>query len=167
MVLTVRTGFSARQLGLTRPASGTLATLAAGMVLMGVVAAGGFFAARIFGAAHPVPWHRAWQYGIWAFVQEFMLQSFFFVKLESIMGGRQAVWATSLLFAVAHVPNPLLTPLSFLGALFFCEAFRRYRNLYSLGVIHAALGLTIAASFPDSLLHHMRVGIGYLMYHTR
>ena len=37
--------------------------------------------------------------------------------------------------------------------------------LFPLGVVHAALGLTIAASLPDSLLHHMRVGIGYLMYH--
>jgi hypothetical protein len=28
------------------------------------------------------------------------------------------------------------------------------------------LGLTIAASLPDSLLHHMRVGLGYLLYRS-
>jgi membrane protease YdiL (CAAX protease family) len=65
---------------------------------------------------------------------------------------------------VPHLPNPLLTVLSFLGALFFCTMFRRYRNLYALGVVHAVLGLTIAASFPDCVLHHMRVGVGYFMY---
>jgi hypothetical protein len=47
----------------------------------------------------------------------------------------------------------------------FCEMFRRYRNIFPLGLVHAVLGLTIAASLPDSLLHHMRVGLGYLTYH--
>jgi membrane protease YdiL (CAAX protease family) len=69
------------------------------------------------------------------------------------------------LFALAHIPSPLLALLSLLGALFFCEMFRRYRNLFPLGVVHAALGLTIASSLPDHWLHHMRVGLGYLTYH--
>jgi len=30
--------------------------------------------------------------------------------------------------------------------------------------VHAMLGLTIALTVPESLLHHMRVGIGYLRY---
>jgi hypothetical protein len=42
--------------------------------------------------------------------------------------------------------------------------FRRYRSIYPLGIVHAMLGLTIAMIMPDSLLHHMRVGIGYLRY---
>jgi len=68
------------------------------------------------------------------------------------------------LFAAPHVPSPLLTGLSLIGGLLFCEMFRRYRNIFPLGLIHAAIGLTIAASLPDSLLHHMRVGLGYLLY---
>jgi hypothetical protein len=32
-------------------------------------------------------------------------------------------------------------------------------------VVHAMLGLTIAMTMPDSVLHHMRVGMGYLRYH--
>jgi hypothetical protein len=42
--------------------------------------------------------------------------------------------------------------------------FRRYRNIYPLAIVHAMLGLTVAITTPDSLLHHMRVGIGYLRY---
>jgi hypothetical protein len=42
--------------------------------------------------------------------------------------------------------------------------FRRYRSIYSLAIVHAMLGVTIALTVPDSLLHHMRVGIGYLRY---
>jgi len=86
------------------------------------------------------------------------------VRMESLMGSRRAVWATGLLFALAHIPSPLLTAASFAGGLIFCEMFRRYRSIYPLGLVHAVLGLTIAASYSDALLRHMRVGIGYLTY---
>ncbi len=79
-------------------------------------------------------------------------------------GQPSAVWGAALLFCIAHLPSPVLTLLSFIGGLLFCEMFRRYRNIFPLGLVHAALGLTIAASLPDSLLHHMRVGLGYLLY---
>lgn len=53
----------------------------------------------------------------------------------------------------------------FVGGLFFCEMFRRYRNIFPLGLVHALLGLTLAASFSDAVLPHMRVGIGYIRFH--
>jgi membrane protease YdiL (CAAX protease family) len=164
LVLSLRGGYSARELGLSSPFSGAVHVLVAGAVLCGVIVVIGFFT-RAIGPAQPAPWHRVWGYAIWALMQQFMLQSFFFVRLESALGGRRAVWAAALLFAIPHLPNALLTVLSFMGAVFFCEMFRRYRNLFPLGVVHAALGLTIAASLPDSVLHHMRVGLGYLTYH--
>ncbi|MGA2235483.1 MAG: CPBP family intramembrane glutamic endopeptidase [Terriglobales bacterium] len=106
----------------------------------------------------------AWGYVIWAMVQEFMLQSFFFNRFEELHGSSAAVWMASTLFAAAHLPSPILTTATLIGALFFCEMFRRYRSIYPLAIIHAMLGLTIAILTPDSLLHHMRVGIGYLRY---
>ena len=42
--------------------------------------------------------------------------------------------------------------------------FRRYRSLYLIGIVHAVLGLTIVVTMPDSPLHNMRVGVGYLRY---
>ena len=106
----------------------------------------------------------AWGYIIWAMLQEFLLQSFFFNRCEELYGSAPAVWMASTLFAAAHLPNPVLTTAALIGALFFCEMFRRYRSIYVLGIVHAMLGLTIAIVIPDSLLHHMRVGIGYLRY---
>ena len=106
----------------------------------------------------------AWGYIIWAMLQEFLLQSFFFNRFEELYGSSEAVWMASTLFAAAHLPNPVLTTATFIGALFLCEMFRRYRSIYSLAIVHAMLGLTIAITTPDSLLHHMRVGIGYLRY---
>ncbi len=105
-----------------------------------------------------------WGYVIWALIQEFILQSFFFNRFEELYGGSPAVWISATLFAAAHLPSPILTTSTLIGALFFCEMFRRYRSIYSLGIVHAMLGLTIFLTTPDSLLHHMRVGIGYLQY---
>lgn len=164
VALSLVSGYSARELGLARPLSGIGSMLAFGALFMVIIAAIGAFT-RILGPPQPLPWHRAWQYAIWALLQQFILQSFIYVRLESVFGSWRALLTASALFSVAHLPSPLLTILSFLGALFFCQMFRRYRNIFPLGLVHAALGLTIAGSLPDHILHHMRVGIGYLMYH--
>jgi len=150
-----------RQMGLAQPLAGVWKIFLAGAVLCGLIWVAGF-AVRSIGPGYPIPWNRSWQYAIWALVQEFILQSIFFVRLESVLGSRRAVFWAAALYALAHIPNAALTVLSFLGGLLFCEFFRRWRNLSSLGIIHGALGITIAASLPDRWLHHMRVGVGYL-----
>ena len=108
--------------------------------------------------------HLTLQYVAWALIQEFMLQSFFFTRCEELFGSSAAVWVAATLFASAHLPSPILTTFTLVGGLFFCEMFRRYRSIYPIGIVHGMLGLTIALTMPDSLLHHMRVGIGYLRY---
>jgi len=156
--------WSAPELGLTRPWAGLGYILLAGALLCGAIVLIGF-PLRFAGAGNSLPLSRSWQYLVWALAQEFILQGIFFVRLESLLGSRRAVLAAAGLFAIAHLPSPVLTALSLLGGILFCELFRRFRNLYPLGIIHGALGLTIAASLPDRWLHHMRVGIGYLCFH--
>ena len=107
-------------------------------------------------------WHGV-GYFIWAFEQQFMAQSFFFIRFESLLGGRRAVWATAALFCFAHIPNPVLLPATFIAGLGFSEAFRRYRNIYPIALAHAMLGLTVSAAFPVAWLHRMRVGFGYFL----
>jgi len=162
---TLRDGHSLQELGMARPASGAVVMLVAGALMIGMIIAAGAVM-HSFGPPQPVPWRRAWQYAIWALQQEFILQSFFYVRLESLLGSRRAVWGAALLFSAAHLPSPVLTLLSFIGGWLFCAMFRRYRNIFPLGLVHATLGLTIAASLPDSLLHHMRVGLGYFLYRS-
>jgi membrane protease YdiL (CAAX protease family) len=160
---TVRSRYSVRQLGLARPGSGAVVTVMCGAFLMVAIVVIGS-AIHNLGPVQRVPWERIWKYALWALEQQFILQSFFYVRMESLLGSRRAVWGAALLFCLAHFPSPGLTLMSFIGGLLFCEMFRRYRNIFPLGLVHAALGLTIAASLPDRLLHHMRVGIGYLLY---
>ena len=110
---------------------------------------------------------QSWRYALWSLEQEFILQSFLFLRVESLTRSRWAVIGAASLFAVAHVPSPILTVLSLIGGLIFCDLFRRFRNIYPLGAVHALLGLNIASSFSERWLRHMRVGIGYLTFHLR
>ncbi len=109
-------------------------------------------------------WLQAVAYLLWALVQQFMLQSYLFTRLEALLGsGGAAVAATAILFAAAHIPNPVLMPVTFVGGLILCELFRRYRTIYVLALAHALVALSLSVSVPESLLHHMRVGAAYFM----
>ncbi|MCU1298148.1 MAG: hypothetical protein JWO91_2426 [Acidobacteriaceae bacterium] len=165
VVFSMRGALSLRDLGLRHPFRGMFPILISGAVLVISIGLVGPATLKVGGPVFALPLAKAWTYVIWALLQEFILQSFFFVRLESVVGSRRATVISALLFAAVHVPSPVLTIASFVGGLIFCEMFRRYRNLFPIGLIHGALGLTIAASLPAAWLHHMRVGIGFLSYH--
>jgi Type II CAAX prenyl endopeptidase Rce1-like len=164
LVFVARGRWNAMPMGLTRPASGVVQIVLIGTLLCGVVALVGI-PLRFAGPGYRIPWFQWAEYGWWALAQEFILQAVFFLRFEALVGSRRALFASAAAYALAHLPSPILTGLSWLGGVVFCELFRRWRNLYPIGMIHGALGLTIAASFPDKWLHHMRVGIGYLAMH--
>jgi hypothetical protein len=105
-------------------------------------------------------------YMVWSFVQEFLLQVFVLTRLIRLLSSRFLASAiAALLFAIAHIPNPVLISLTLIWAAIACPLFLRYRNLYALGLAHGILGLCVAVTVPDALHHHMRVGLGYLRYH--
>jgi hypothetical protein len=118
----------------------------------------------LYGPTPPVLYHSA-GYALWAIEQEFILQSFFYVNVEQLAGNRlhSAVIATAL-FAAAHIPNPLLVLATLVVGICFTQLFRRYRNIYALGIAHGLLGMALAVSVSDNVHHHMRVGLGYLLY---
>jgi hypothetical protein len=108
---------------------------------------------------------RYWAYAIWAFLQEFLLLDFFLLRLLRLLPGRKAaVIAATGLFVIAHLPNPILTVLTLLWGWASCRLFLHYRNLYSLAMAHAILGISIAITVPGPVDHNMRVGLGYLTY---
>lgn len=129
------------------------------------------FGAHLAGTLHPYVLRRSFAaaalgYLFWTLQQQFMLQSFFFDRLEQLLGSRRAVWAAAGLFAFTHIPNPVLVPATLAAGLIFCELFRRYRNIYTLAIAQAILGICLAAAVPQALHHHMRVGIGYLSWNA-
>ncbi len=167
IALTFITPRPARKLGLELPDlprslwSIAVAIMVAAVMVLISIATGAVH--PLYGSL-PVREHTA-AYLAWALVQQFILQSFFYVRVETTFGN---TWKTVLivagLFAIAHIPNPVLMPATLAGGLFFCGFFRRYRSIYPLAAAHAILGLAIAISVPDAVLHHMRIGIAFLHY---
>jgi membrane protease YdiL (CAAX protease family) len=115
----------------------------------------------------PVPLH-GWAYIVWSLMQQFLLQSYFLLRLLRLLPGKVApVIIAAGIFSLAHLPNPILTPITLVWGIIACVLFLRYRNIYALGIAHGIMGLCVAVTVPNSLHHHMRVGLGYLRYHQR
>jgi len=108
---------------------------------------------------------RYWGYALWAFAQQILLQDFFLRRMLRLVSREAvAVLVAAGIFSLAHLPNPILTVVTFLWGLIACTIFLRYRNLYPVGIAHALLGITIALSVPGPVIRNMRVGLGYLTY---
>lgn len=104
-------------------------------------------------------------YVVWSFVQQFMLQGYFLYRLIRLLPRKEEAAVTAAaIFAIAHLPNPILTTMTLLWGLCACFVFLRCRNVFPLAIAHAVLGITIAISVPGPVVHNMRVGLGYLRY---
>ena len=100
-------------------------------------------------------------------MQQFILQDFFLARLLRLLSTRTAaVLTAAVLFAVAHLPNPLLMVATLAWGIAACALFLRYRDLYSLGIAHGILGLCLAIAIPNTVHHQMRVGLGYVRWHA-
>jgi|HubBroStandDraft_6_1064221.scaffolds.fasta_scaffold48385_1 hypothetical protein len=104
-------------------------------------------------------------YVMWAAIQQIILQWFFLSRsLRLLPDASSASALTAGLFAVAHLPNPILTVITLFFGLASCYFYLYYRNLVPLALAHAILGISIGITIPGSLDHNMRVGISYLTY---
>jgi len=141
------------------------------MILTAVLAAGGLIAlGAAMGTLHGLfgnkaPLLHGSSYLVWAVIQQWIQQKFFFTRFEELtQRGLLASFIAAFLFAVAHIPNPVLVPVTFLGGWLTSELYRRYRSVLPLGIGHGLVGIALAVSVPDHLQHHMRVGLSYLQY---
>lgn len=109
--------------------------------------------------------HRYWGYVLFACIQQFLLQDFFLLRLIRLFRNpAHAAFVAAGVFALAHLPNPILTIATFVWGLTACLFFLRYRNLYPLFLAHSILGIALAVSVPGPVIHNMRVGLSYLTY---
>jgi len=105
-------------------------------------------------------------YVLWTIYQQFLLQDYFMDRLLRLLSNEfVAVTLAGVIFAAAHVPNLVLTAATLVWGIASCALFRRYRNVWALGLAQGLLGLCFAVCVPDALHHHLRVGLGYLRYH--
>ena len=133
-----------------------------------VAATAGILMARAAGTFHelykPDLAHVA-GYVLWTIYQQFLLQDYFMPRLTRVLNTDAAIAFAAVLFAMAHLPNVVLTVATLVWGAVSCALFRRCRSVVVLGITQGLLGLCFAVCVPDAYLHHMRVGLGYWHYH--
>ena len=138
--------------------------LAAAVFLAGIAIAARLHTLHPLYGPLPVAAHLL-GYALWALMQQFILQVYVLLRLLRLgMRRSAAVALAAVLFGLAHVPNPLLVPVTLAWGAASCLLFLRYRNLYTLALAHGILGMCLAVTVPNSIHHHMRVGLGYVEY---
>jgi hypothetical protein len=133
------------------------------------VALASVFVASKFGTLHPLykaSFGHVVGYVLWTIYQQFLLQDYFLDRLLRLIASESAaVSLAGVLFSAAHWPNLVLVAATLVWGVVSCVLFRRYHNIWMLGLAQGLLGLCVAVCVPDALQHHLRVGLGYLTYH--
>ncbi len=172
--LTVVTWLAYRGLGAMGVRAGGLLRSSWIVGVAGVLAAATVLWAYRRHGLHPVGGpmdfvRRYWGYAIWAFLQQVLLQDFFLRRLLQLMPGRpvSAAGAAAGVFAFAHLPNPILAPVTLFWGFAACLLFLRYRNLWPLAAVHALFGIVLSVAMPPTVIRGMRVGLGYMHHQGR
>ena len=99
----------------------------------------------------------------WGGAQQWVLQTVVLREARQRTSPAWSVVLAALLFALVHLPNPLLMLMTFIGALGWCAIFIRHPNILPLAGSHAVATLALLAAFDDGLTGRLRIGVAYLM----
>jgi membrane protease YdiL (CAAX protease family) len=140
-------------------------------VALGLAATAALFASDLHTLHHPsglTQWVLAFGgYTVWSLAQQFLLQGYFLTRLTRLIpSATLAAVIAAGIFAMAHLPNPILTVLTLIWGTAACLVFLKVRNIWTLGLAHAIFGICVAVTIPAATIHNMRVGRGYLTYHA-
>ena len=98
----------------------------------------------------------------WGLLQQLVLQGFVNRRAQLIFGkGFGSVVLVASVFALLHLPNPLLTAATFAGGLLWAWAYQRTPNLIALALSHAVMTWVLVSTLPGSALGGLRVGYKY------
>jgi hypothetical protein len=138
------------------PAAFKLLLLPTGVAIIAIVAAGWFSSHKIF-AGHLGPRYLALPF--WALLQQYALNGFINRRAQLVLGkGAGSCLLVAVIFALLHLPNPLLMVLTFVGGLIWSGVYQRQPNLFALAISHTLVSATLALTISPTLLNGLRVG---------
>jgi membrane protease YdiL (CAAX protease family) len=163
----VRRGETARQIGLRLDnwrAASRNALLVVGFASLPFLALGATLGTWHFPTVRQTLALSPWML-VWGTAQQYGLVCFLYRRLlEILLNPRAATLGAATLFAVFHVPNPLLLAVTLGAGVVSCLLYQREPNLWVLGIAHAAVSVVVSGALPLNITHGMHVGPGYFAY---
>jgi membrane protease YdiL (CAAX protease family) len=99
---------------------------------------------------------------LWGASQQWILQTVILREAQRASSRTMGGIVAALLFGVLHLPNPLLTTVTLVGALGWCAIYDRHPNIIPLALSHAIGTLALMYAFDDEMIGGLRVGYSYL-----
>ncbi|MBU6141664.1 CPBP family intramembrane metalloprotease [Patescibacteria group bacterium] len=98
--------------------------------------------------------------------QQLLVLGYFLPRLEKGVDHEWTAYAAlGCMFALVHIPNPVLVPVTLIGGMLCAYYYRKTRNIYLIILAHSVLAVGIMYLFPAAWHHHLRIGPGFWRWH--
>jgi membrane protease YdiL (CAAX protease family) len=104
---------------------------------------------------------------VWGGAQQWVLQTVVLREAQRATSERWGILVAATLFAVVHLPNPFLTPVTFAAGLVWCAIYARHPNIVPMAIAHGLGTLAILYAFDDAITGRLRIGYSYLLLGVR